>query len=190
RIEHARAVAHADAAALDAPIDRVLRAIDPALDVRSPAGEWAMNAAQQVDYARQRHVLLPAGMSGGFALRTPAACPDRPALVRVVFERGTRVATNRVIMPLADLVGSLDILTAAHGVGAAAFGALYLAHAALARVALSAHAAAFSEDVADQYVRVLREGSWFTPLRRALDAYVDTIQQHVSGTVRLQLSHG
>src|SRR5262249_14300049 len=89
RIEHARAVAPAGAAAPEAPIDRVRRGIDRSLEVRSRAGEWAMNAAQQVAYARQRHVLLPAGMTGGLAARTPAACPDEPALVDVMFERGT-----------------------------------------------------------------------------------------------------
>ena len=187
RIEQARAVAHGDAAGADAAIDSVLRAIDPSLDVKAPAAEWAMTPPQQVEYARQRHVLLPAAMSGGVAIRGPAACPDEPALVDVTFERGTPVATNRVLMPLGDLVASLDILTTAHGVAAAAFGVLHLAHASLQRSALSAHAYAFGDEVAEQYVRVLQEGSWFTPLRRALDAYVDVIQQRVSGTVRLKL---
>jgi len=190
RIEHARAVGHADAAGADAPIDRVLRAIDPSLDVKAPAGQWAMTPAQQIDYARERHVLLPAEMSGGVAVRAPAACPDEPALVEVTFERGTPIAINRVIMAIGDLVASLDILTTAHGVGAAAFGALHLAHGALQETALSAHAHEFSADVAEQYVRVLRDGTWFTPLRHALDAYVDTIEQRVSGTVRLKLFKG
>src|SRR5262249_4999233 len=153
-------------------------------------GDWTMTPAQQVEYARARHVLLPAEMSGGVAVRTLAAWPDEPALVDVTFERGTPVAINRVVMPIADLVASLEILTTAHGVAPAAFGALHLAPGALQETALSPHAHAFSTDVAEQYVRVLREGSWFTPLRRALDAYVDTIEQQVSGTVRLKLFKG
>jgi argininosuccinate synthase len=190
RIEHARAVAHADAEGADAPIDRVLRAIDPALDVKAPAGDWGMTAAQQIEYARERHVLLPAEMSGGIAVRAPGACPDEPALVDVTFERGTPVAINRVVMPIGDLVASLDILTTAHGVRVSAFGALHLAHAALQESALSPHAHGFSGEVAEQYVRVLSEGSWFSPLRKALDAYVDAIQQRVSGVVRLKLFKG
>jgi argininosuccinate synthase len=149
-----------------------------------------MTPAQQVDYARQRHVLLPAELSRGVAVRAPAACPDEPALVDVTFERGTPIAANRVIMPIGDLVASLDILTTAHGVAASAFGALHLAHAALQESLLPAHANQFCADVAEQYVRVLREGSWFTPLRHALDAYVDVIQQRVSGIVRLKLFKG
>jgi argininosuccinate synthase len=190
RIEHAGAVAHADADGADAPIDRVLRAIDPSLDVKAPAGDWTLTAPQQVEYARQRHVLLPAEMSGGIAVRAPGACPDEPALVEVTFERGTPIATNRVIMPVGDLVASLEILTTAHGVSASAFGALHLAHAALQQEALSEHAHAFSAEVADQYVRLLQDGTWFTPLRRALDAFVDVVQQRVSGIVRLKLFKG
>src|SRR2546423_1187240 len=56
RIEQARAVAHADPDGGEAPIDRILRAIDPALDVKAPAGEWAMTRPQQVEYAQQRGV--------------------------------------------------------------------------------------------------------------------------------------
>jgi len=190
RIEHTRAVAHADPLGSDAPIDRALRAIDPTLDVKAPAGEWAMTPAQQIDYAHQRHVLLPAELSGGVAVRTQGAWPDEPALVDITFERGTPIAINRVIMAVGDLVASLDILTTAHGARASSFGALHLAHAALQASVLSDHANEFCSDVADQYVRVLNEGSWVAPIRHALDAYVDVVQQRVSGVVRLKLFKG
>jgi argininosuccinate synthase len=189
RIEHARAVAHADAEGGTAPLDRVLRAIDPSLDVKAPADEWTMTPEQQVEYARQRHVLLPAEMSGGVAVRTAPVVPG-PAVIDVTFERGTPVAANRVMMAIGDLVASLDILATAHGVSAAAFGVLHMAHDALQAAALPAHAHEFSAQIGDQYVRLLRDGSWFTPLRHALDACVDVLQQRVSGTVRLQLFNG
>src|SRR5262249_60699812 len=69
RIEQAPAVAHADAKGQAAPIDRILRAIHRQLDVKAPAGEWAMTREQQVEYARQRGVTLPADMIGGVARR-------------------------------------------------------------------------------------------------------------------------
>jgi len=190
RIEHAAAVAHAGARGADGPLDRVLRAIDPALEVKAPAANWAMSPAEQVDYARARRVLLPAEMTGGVAVRTPAPFPGEPAVIDVAFDRGIPTAINRVAMPIADLAASLEILTTAHGVGAAALGVLHRAHAALQTAALSDHAAEFCADVAAQYVRVLRDGSWFTPLRRALDAYVDVIEEQVSGSVRLELFKG
>src|SRR5262249_27328313 len=171
-------------------IHRVLRAMDPSLDVKAPASEWGMGPAEQVEYARQRHVLLPAEMSGGVAGRTPAACPDEPALVDVRFERGGPVATNQVTMPLGDLVTSLDILTAAHGAGSGALGALHTAHSALQQAALPADANAFCAEVAEQYARLLHGGSWFTPLRLALDAFLEVIQRPVAGRVRLKLFKG
>jgi argininosuccinate synthase len=134
-------------------------------------------------------VLLPADMSGGVAVRTAPAVAE-PAVIDLTFERGTPVAANRVVMAIGDLVASLDILATAHGVGAAAFGVLHIAHEALQAAALPAHADEFSGHVAEQYVRVLREGSWFTPLRQALDAYVDVIQQRVSGVVKLKMFQG
>src|SRR5229473_2380752 len=160
RIEQTRAVAHADPAGAEAAIDKIVRAIDPMLDVKAPAGEWAMTGPQQVEYAQQRGVMLPAEMIGG------------------------------VIMPLGDLIASLDILATAHGIVPAALGLLHSAHAALQQSALGSDAEAFSSQVADQYARVLRDGSWFTPLRHALDAYVDSIQQRVAGVVRLKLFTG
>ena len=190
RIEQARAVAHADPAGAEAPIDTILRAIDPMLDVKAPAGEWAMTRPQQVEYAQQRGVMLPAEMIGGVAVRAPAPRPDEPAFVEVSFERGVPIAVNGVIMPLGDLIASLDILATAHGIVPAALGLLHAAHAALQQAALGADADAFSAQVADQYVRVLREGSWFTPMRQALDAYVDSIQHSVVGVVRLKLFKG
>jgi len=190
RIEHAPAVAHADADGADAPIDRVLHAIDSSLDVKAPAGEWAMTTEQQIAYAHERHVLLPAEISGGVAVRAAGAYPGEPALVDITFERGTPIAINRVIMPIGDLVTSLEILTTAHGVRAAAFSALHLAHGSLQQAVLSPHAHEFSGQVAEQYVRVLRDGSWFTPLRHALDAFVDVVQERVSGVVRLKLFKG
>src|SRR5262249_37716478 len=97
---------------------------------------------------------------------------------------------NGVVMPLGDLIASLDILANAHGVGLAALGVLHVAHAALRQAALSGPAAAFSAQVADEYVRVLADGAWFTPLRHALDAYVDGIEQEAAGKVRLKLFQG
>jgi argininosuccinate synthase len=44
--------------------------------------------------------------------------------------------------------------------------------------------------VAEQYRRILRDGLWFAPMREALDAYVDKIQERVTGVVRLKLLKG
>lgn len=190
RIEQAAAVAHADATATAAPIHRILRALAGALTIEAPAGDWPRSREQQVEYARQRGVTLPAEMIGGVAVRSTSVKPGEPALVDVTFERGAPVGVNGVLMPIADLIASLEILATAHGVALGALGMLDAAHAALRREVLAGPADAFSTKVADQYVRVLSDGSWFTPLRHALDAYVETIEQDVAGKVRLKLFRG
>jgi argininosuccinate synthase len=91
-------------------------------------------------------------------------------------------------MPLLDLFGSLDIIGGAQGIGRAAL--LHAAHQALEQATLDAEATSFSAQVAGEYKRKLRDGSWFAPLRAALDAYVDKVQERVSGVVRLKLLKG
>jgi argininosuccinate synthase len=187
RIEQADAAAHGDGAAHDAPLERTLRAIDPSLAVVAPAAEWAMSADQLVEYAADRRVTLPAAMIGGIATRSTGAAPSEPAFVEVGFEKGIPLSINGVTMPLADLIGSVSILAAAHGVAAGALGVLHMAHEALRSTATSADGAPFHARAGDEYLRVLHDGVWFARLRHALDAYVDAIEQDVAGVARLKL---
>jgi len=192
-IEQAAAVAHGDSDANAATLATTVHSLDPMLEVLAPAGEWGMTPAELADYARQRRVAAPASVAGTFddravAARPPADLPDEPASVDVAFERGVPIVINGVAMPLLDLFGSLDIIAGAHGVGRLA--ALHAAHQALQRSTLAEEAVAFSAQVAEQYRRILLDGSWFAPLREALDAYVDRIQERVTGVVCLKLLKG
>jgi argininosuccinate synthase len=67
---------------------------------------------------------------------------------------------------------------------------LDVAHQALQKTAISSEAGQFGAQVAAEYLRMLRDGSWFSPMRSALDAYVDALQQRVGGVVRLKLFNG
>jgi len=190
RIEQAGAVAHADRAGHEAAIEKTARAIAPALTVLAPAGEWEMGDAQLVAYAQQRHVLLPAPMIGGVAARSAARLPGEPAFVDLGFDRGAPIAINGVVMNAPDLIASLDILAGAHGAAGRALAALHMAHAALQEMAIPADARPFAARAADEYVRLLREGGWFSRARQALDAYVDALEHEVGGVARLQLFKG
>jgi argininosuccinate synthase len=213
-IEQARAVAHGDrndagrafpasarpgdserVALRDsaAPLETMIRDLDPTLTVLSPAVDWGMDASEQVAYARLRHVALPASIASSpddrSAQPRPAAgVREEAACVEITIERGVPVAVNGVVMPLLDLVGSLDIIAGAHGVGRMA--ALHAAHRALQHATVPGDVESFSTLVAQQYLRILRDGSWFGPMRPALDAYVDRIQDRVTGVVRLKLLNG
>ena len=188
-IEQATVVAHGDPAGGASPLDRTIRAIDSMMTVAAPAAEWGMTPPQQLDYARERHVTLPVEYSGlgdrASAPRAPAARSGEPAAVDIAFERGAPVGVNGVTMPLLDLIGSLGIIAGAHGVTSLA--ALHVSHEALERAAIASPGEFSSPRIAAPYLRVLREGRWFTPERQALDADADAVQQRVTGVVRLTL---
>ena len=191
-IEEATSVAHGDPAGRGSPLDRTIRALDPTMTVLAPAAEWSMSLAEQLDYARDRNVTLPVEYSGlsdrAAAARTGAAKSGEPAAVEIAFERGSPVGVNGVTMPLLDLIGSLAIIAGAHGVTSLA--ALHASHDALERAAIASPGEFSSPRIAAPYLRVLREGGWFTAERQALDAEADAVQQRVTGTVRLTLFEG
>jgi len=177
----------------DAPLAIMVRALDPTLTLLAPADEWGMDAPEQVEYARQRHVALPASIAGSADDRAAQPRPaaglrEEAAYVDITIERGVPIAVNGIAMPLLDLIGSLDIIAGAHRVGRMA--ALHAAHRALQHATVTSDVEAFSELVVQQYLRILRDGSWFAAMRPALDAYVDTIQERVTGIVRLKLLKG
>jgi argininosuccinate synthase len=148
-----------------------------------------MTQERQLDYARDHHVTLPVEFSGlGDRASAPRVVTVRsvePASVEIAFERGTPTGINGVTMPLLDLLGSLQIIAGAHGVTNLA--ALHASHDALERSAVTTRGEFSSPEVAELYLRVLRDGGWFTPARQALDTGADRVQQRVTGVVRLTL---
>jgi len=191
-IEQATSVAHGDPAGAASPLDRTIRALDPTMTVLAPAGEWQMDVEQQLEYARERNVTLPVEYSGlgdrASAPRGTSLRSGEPASVDITFERGAPVGVNGVTMPLLDLLGSLGIIAGAHGV--ASLAALHTSHDALEKAAVAKPGRFSSPRIADEYLRVLRSGGWFTPERHALDSEADAVQQRVSGVARLTLFEG
>ncbi len=191
-IEQAMTVAHGDPAGTASPLDRTIRALDPTMTVLAPAGEWGMTQEQQLAFARERNVTLPVEFSGlgdrASAPRGVSARSDEPASLDIAFERGAPIGVNGVTMPLLDLIGSLGIIAGAHRVSSLA--ALHVAHDALEKAAIAKPGEYSSPRITELYLRVLREGAWFTPARQALDAQADAVQQRVSGVVRMRLFNG
>ena len=191
-IEQAMTVAHGDPAGAASPLDRTIRALDPTMTVLAPAADWGMSPDAQLAYARERHVTLPVEFSGlgdrASAPRTVNGKSGEPASVDIAFERGAPVGVNGVTMPLLDLIGSLGIIAGAHGVTSLA--ALHASHDALEKAAIAKPGEFSSPRIAAAYLRLLREGAWFSPARQALDADADAVQQQVSGVVRLKLFEG
>lgn len=141
--------------------------------------------------------------------KSPSDCPDESAAVEITFERGEPTAINGVAMPLVDLIASLGTIAGAHGVGrlgriekqeggvtsrevyeAPAAVVLHAAHNALQRSVTTKDVDRSSHEVSVQYAELVHSGLWFTPLREALDAHVDRVQERVAGDIRLQLFRG
>jgi argininosuccinate synthase len=138
--------------------------------------------------------------------RSPAECPDDPASVELAFERGVPTAINGVAMPLVELIASLAMIAGAHGVGridmledrplgvksrevyeAPAAVVLHAAHRELQKLVTARDLDRVSRFVSLQYADLVYNGMWFTPLRGALDAFVEQVQERVTGAVRLKL---
>jgi argininosuccinate synthase len=145
-----------------------------------------------------------------FALTRPAReCPDEPAYIEITFERGAPSAINGVAMPFLDLIGSLGPIASAHGVGrvdvvehrvgsarlreiseAPAAVLLHAAHRDLRKVSASRDLERFSRIVSTEYADIIYGGQWFSPLRHALDSFVESVNDRLSGVVRLKLFKG
>ncbi len=67
---------------------------------------------------------------------------------------------------------------------------LFEAHRALESVCLDRETAHYKQQVALKYAELVYYGQWYTPLREAIDAFVDHTQQFVTGTVRVKLHKG
>jgi argininosuccinate synthase len=141
--------------------------------------------------------------------RSPREAPDRPAQVTVGFERGTPVSVNGEKM---GPVGILEVLNSIGGenaigridlvenrlVGIKSRGCyetpggtiLYSAHRELEAMCLDRETLHLKEQLAIRYAELVYFGQWFTPLRAALDAFVDETQKDVTGEVALELFKG
>jgi argininosuccinate synthase len=139
----------------------------------------------------------------------PEKAPDAPLYIEVGFEKGIPVSVDGVKMDAVSLLTKLNDIGAANGIGIADIvenrlvgmksrgvyenpgGAiLYYAHRELEYLTLDRATLHYKEQVAIKYAELVYDGMWFAPLREALDAFVDSTQENVTGTVRLKLYKG
>lgn len=140
---------------------------------------------------------------------SPELAPDSPATIEIEFERGIPVALDgRLLDPIA-LVSTLNDLGGAHGIGrldlienrlvgiksrevyeAPAATILHAAHTELERLTLEKSVMHMKSQLAAEYAALIYNGLWFSPLRAALDAFVEETQRTVTGSVRLKLYKG
>ena len=135
--------------------------------------------------------------------------PSSAAVIELAFEQGIPTGLDGHQLAGVALVEELNRLGGLHGVGridmiedrfvgiksreiyeAPAAVILHAAHRALEDLVLDAEVGRFKASVAAEYARLVYQGKWFTSHRRDLDAYAQSTQGAVTGTVRVKLHKG
>ncbi len=139
----------------------------------------------------------------------PAKAPAEPAYLEIEFRRGLPVALDGEPLPFSELVARVEKLAGSYGYGRIdmiedrvvgiksrevyeAPGALALieAHVELEHLTLEKAVLRTKRELERTYANLAYEGLWFSPLREALDAFIQTTEQYVNGTVRLKIESG
>ena len=141
--------------------------------------------------------------------KSPASAPDVPAYVQIEWQSGVPTAVNGVEMSLVELIGSLETIAGVHGVGridmvenrvvgiksreiyeAPAALLLHAAHREIEGLVTPKDLQRLKQRLSQEYADIVYNGLWFSPTRMAIDAFMQSIQQKVSGTIRLKLFKG
>jgi len=141
--------------------------------------------------------------------KSPQQAPDKPTTVEIEFYKGVPIAVNGTRMDSVQLVQLLNVIGGENAIGridlvenrlvgmksrgvyeCPAGTILYRAHQELESLVLDREIMHFKEMLAPKYAELVYYGEWYTPLREALDAFVESTQQNVTGTVRFQLYKG
>ncbi|MDO8536571.1 MAG: argininosuccinate synthase [Candidatus Omnitrophota bacterium] len=137
------------------------------------------------------------------------SCSAKPCYVEVEFKRGIPVKLDGKAMDGVSLIFKLAKIAGNAGVGrsdmienrlvgiksreiyeAPAGLVLYTAHKALESLVLDRELMHYKETVALKYSELVYYGLWYTPLKGALDKFIDDTQRYVNGTVKLKLHKG
>ena len=140
---------------------------------------------------------------------SPQAAPDVATTVEIEFEQGDAVAVDGERLSPAPLLTRLNKLAGENGVGRADIvenrfvgmksrgvyetpgGTILLhAHRAMESITLDRGAAHLKDELMPRYAELIYNGFWFAPERTALQAAIDSTQQNVTGTVRMDLYKG
>ena len=140
---------------------------------------------------------------------SPIEAPDVPTYITLDFEQGVPVALDGVKMTATDIIWKLNELGGKNGIGLLDIvenrlvgmkcrgvyetpgGAiLYKAHSVLETLCLDKMTAHKKQELSVCFAELLYNGLWFSPLRKALSAFVTETQKNVTGTVRLKLYKG
>jgi argininosuccinate synthase len=139
----------------------------------------------------------------------PEKAPDQAEIITIDFEKGIPVAINGAGYDPVALIFKLNEIGGKHGVGRVDIvenrlvgmksrgvyetpggTILYEAHHALETITLDRDTLHYKQMLAGRYAELVYNGQWFTPLKEAMDAFIDKTQERVTGAVKVKLYKG
>ena len=140
---------------------------------------------------------------------TPEEAPDQGEYVSMTFEKGVPTSVNGVQMKVSDVIRKLNELGGKHGIGIVDIvenrvvgmksrgvyetpgGTILMeAHKQLEELVLDRATMDVKKDMSNRMAQIVYEGKWFTPLREAVQAFVESTQEYVTGEVKFKLYKG
>ena len=140
---------------------------------------------------------------------TPEKAPDAGEYVTMTFEKGVPTSIIGQQMKVSEIIMKLNELGAKHGIGICDIvenrvvgmksrgvyetpggTILYEAHQQLEELVLDRATTEVKKDMGNKLSQVVYEGKWFTPLREAIQAFVESTQEYVTGEVKFKLYKG
>ena len=140
---------------------------------------------------------------------TPEKAPDAGEYVTMTFEKGVPTSINGQQMKVSEIIMKLNELGAKHGIGICDIvenrvvgmksrgvyetpggTILYEAHQQLEELVLDRATTEVKKDMGNKLSQVVYEGKWITPLREAIQAFVESTQEYVTGEVKFKLYKG
>ena len=141
--------------------------------------------------------------------QTPQKAPDKTTYLTIDFEKGLPVAVDGEQMKLSDIIRKLNKIGGENGIGIIDIvenrvvgmksrgvyetpggTILYEAHQQLEELILDRETYAMKNMIAANFASLVYEGKWFSPLREAEQAFIESTQRYVTGTVKLGLYKG
>ena len=140
---------------------------------------------------------------------TPEKAPDQGEYVTMTFEKGVPTSVNGQKMKVSDIIRTLNELGGRHGIGIVDIvenrvvgmksrgiyetpgGTILVeAHQQLEELVLDRATMEAKKDMGNKMAQIVYEGKWFTPLREAVQAFVESTQEYVTGEVKFKLYKG
>lgn len=140
---------------------------------------------------------------------SPEKAPNEGEYVTMTFEKGIPVSLNGKKMKVSSIIEELNVLGGKHGIGIVDIvenrvvgmksrgvyetpgGTILMeAHTQLEELILDRATLTVKKEIGNKFADVVYEGKWFTPLREALQAFIESTQQYVTGEVKFKLYKG